>query len=537
MGPPAGRAGPRVTIAQVAPLIEPSRRIESTIAHIIGLGLLFVGIGLVPCVVIEAATGGNGVAALSITAAIFLISGGILWRATQIGRVRATTVFSAVALTWIVVSFLGALPFILAGTMDQPGQAFIVEVSNAVFEAASGFSCTGSTVISDLPDVGESDPRIGYGILFWRQLTQWYGGMGIVLLVLAVLPVLGVRAVGFMAAESPGVSADRLVPRMSETARRLWLVYVGVTAAIAVSFLVTGMTLYDAVSHSLTTAATGGFSPYNDSVGEFSSIPIEIAAIMGMLVCGANFALHYRFIAGDRRVHLRDSEFRWYIAFFGAISILVVGALWIDTGLSGSNLRAGVFNSTSLVTSTGFGNATGGGSPGDITLWIPAAQMALLVAMVVGACTGSTSGGIKIIRFRVLGSQARLAVKAARHPRAVLPLKMGPNIVPERTVEHITGFIVVWLVLVGFGTAFASVSGTDIVTAVSGTISAMGNMGPSLGAAGPTSTFVDGFDTPSRLVLASLMIVGRLELFAVLLLFARPFRQLQGLNPRRPNRH
>jgi len=300
---------------------------------------------------------------------------------------------------------------------------------------------------------------------------------------------------------------------------------------------VAGMSFYDATAHAVATAATGGFSPYGDSIGAFDSVPIEIATIGSMLVCGASFSLHYRFLAGDRRAHLKDSEFRWYAGFFAVITALVLFGLWIESGITGTSLLVGVFNSATLVTSTGFGDATGAGSPGDFTTWIPAAQIALLVAMVVGGSTGSTSGGIKITRFRVLGSQARLAVRAARHPRAVLPLKMGSRVVPRRTIQHITGFIMTWLLLATFSTLFVAVSGTDLTTAVSGSVSALGNMGPALGAAGPTATFVDAFDAPSRLVLAALMIIGRLELFAVLLLFARPIRQLQGLNPQRPNRH
>ncbi|MGI9601787.1 MAG: TrkH family potassium uptake protein [Acidimicrobiales bacterium] len=516
-----------MTTSTSMPLRARSRRFESTVLHILGLGMMFVGVGLLGCAGIEAATDGGAVPEMIISAGVFGIGGWALWRGTRVGRVATTTVFSAVAVTWIVISIIGALPYLMAGTMAQPGNSFLVELSDALFESASGFSCTGSTVITDLPDLGDSNHRIGRGMLFWRQLTQWYGGMGIVLLVLAVLPALGVRAVGFMVAESPGVSADRLVPRISETARRLWLLYVGVTVAIALAYLVTGMSFYDAWAHAVATAATGGFSPYNDSIGEFNSVPIEMAVVVAMLVCGASFSLHYRALTGDRLAHVKNSEFRWYMAFFAAVAALVVGALWIDGGVGASTIRYGAFNSATLVTSTGFGNARGAGSAGDFTTWIPAAQVALLVAMVVGGSTGSTAGGIKITRFRVLGSQARMAVRAARHPRAVLPLKTGSTVVPERTAEHITGFIVIWLICALFGTLFASIRGTDLTTAVSGAVSALGNMGPSLNASGPAATFVDGFDSPTRLLLAALMIIGRLELFAVLLLFARPLRHLQ----------
>lgn len=510
------------------PLVLQRRRYENTVLHILGIGLVFVGVGITGCAAIEAGTDGGGVSALLASAVLFLGLGGALWRYTTIGPIATTTVFTSVAVTWFAVSILGAVPYLLAGTMQQPGQGFHVELVNALFESASGFSCTGSTVIADLPDLGDSDHRIGRGVLFWRQLTQWYGGMGIVLLVLAVLPALGVRAVGFIVAEAPGVSADRLAPRISETAKRLWSVYLGVTLSIAAGFWIAGMSLYDGLAHALATAATGGFSPYNDSIGEYASVAVELAAIAGMLLCGANFALHYRALAGDRLAHVRDSEFRWYVGFFATITTLVVAALWIDGGVSRSALRVGVFNSATLVSSTGFGNARGAGSAGDFTTWVPAAQIALLAAMVVGGSTGSTSGGIKITRFRVLGSQARLAVRAARHPRAVLPLKMGSDVVPPRTVDLITGFLVTWLAVAAAGTVFFAVSGTDLVTSLSGAISALGNMGPTLNNAGPAATFADAFDAPSRLVLAVMMIIGRLELFAVLLLLAHPLRRLRN---------
>ncbi|NNE73247.1 MAG: TrkH family potassium uptake protein [Acidimicrobiales bacterium] len=514
------------------------RRVKSTTGQILGIAMVFVSLGLVVSAVVELVGGGTGEGPLLISALVFIVGGVLLVWATRVGETTPVAVFTAVAVTWFTVTALGSLPYILDRTMAAPGVTRWVEIADAFFEAASGFSCTGSTVLSNLPDLNDPDPAIGKGILFWRQLTQWYGGMGIVVLVLAVLPALGASATDFLAAEAPGDTADKVVPRIGETAKRLWLLYVGVTGFMSLLYVVAGMSIFDGLQHGLTSAATGGFSPYNDSIGEFDSVAIELACMAAMLIGGTNFVLHYRAVRGDVGVYWRDQEFRTYAAITAGFGTLVIVPLLIDGSLGGLGtvLRAGIFNTVTLITSTGFGNAQGPGTAGDFTSWIPAPIVIFLILMFIGGCTGSTSGGSKVLRARVLGGVARRSLKQIRHPRGVFPIKLDGRSLPERVVERITTFIVIYFGLAVVGTVVITLLGAEFQTALAGVLSSLGNMGPALGESGPTGTFVAGFNTPARLLLAVLMIVGRLELFAVLLMFLGGFRRLRFLVPRLDHR-
>ncbi|HAB56474.1 MAG TPA: potassium transporter, partial [Acidimicrobiaceae bacterium] len=323
-------------------------------------------------------------------------------------------------------------------------------------------------------------------MMMHRQITQWYGGMGIVVLAVAVLPFLGVGGLDLMSAEAPGPSGDRLTPRVSETAKRLWATYVLFTLAVAITLVVIpGPSLYDGVAHGLTTASTGGFSPHADSIGAFNSLAVEIAIIVGMVVAGTNFSLHWRMLRGDGGAYWRDPELRAYVALLVSASALVVGLLWLDGDFSlASAARAGVFNVVALGTSTGFGSAQGGGSPGDFVLWVPAAQMVILLLMVVGASTGSTSGGIKVMRVQVLLSHSIRAIRRSQQPHAVIPVKHGRRAVREDIVSRMAGFFILYLLLVLAGIVILTVLGSGFVESIGATVGALGNMGPALGSAG-----------------------------------------------------
>ncbi len=521
-----------------APLVSQRFAFDSTLGKILGIALLFVGTGLAVSTGLEMAYGDPHVAEMAISTAATLLLGAVLVLTTQIRNASPAAVFTAVAGTWLAVSVIGGMPYFLSGISDVDGASVWVNLSNAVFESASGFSCTGSTILTNLPDLNNPGAEIGRGMLFWRQMTQWFGGMGIVVLVLAVLPVLGIDASGFMAAEAPGPTADRLEPRISETAKKLWVAYLAVTGAVAFALVLAGMGLRDAVGHALATAATGGFAMYNDSIGEFNSTAIEAVLIVGMIIGGMNFGLHVRALRGDIGVYPRDAELRSYFGLLVGASVAVVIPLWLDgaTGGFGSSLRVGVFNTVSLLTSTGFGNAQGSGSAGDFAQWIPGPQVVLLVLMVIGGCSGSTSGGIKVVRFQTMGQLARRVLKSARQPRAVFVIKHGKVAVPERIIDSIAAFVFLYFAIVVVGTFVLTLLGTDLIEALSGTLQAMGNMGPALGTAGPTATFLDAYSAPARTVLAFLMVVGRLELFAVLLMFAAPSRGVRRRLPSSPIR-
>lgn len=500
----------------------PRPRWTTTTGHVTGIALLFVAAGMFASAIIEAVSGTDG-QAMILASVLTALPGVTLWLWTRPGSLDRATVFTAVAGTWLVVSAFGALPYLLAGTFQRGGIGPLEVLADAIFESVSGFSCTGSTVFGSHNLIADQGP----GILIYRQFTQWIGGMGIVLLVVTVLPALRASGLGLIGAEAPGEGGDRLAPRMAQTARRFWYVYVGLTALITTALLAAGMTPFDAVAHAFTTASTGGFSTRDASIGYWDSVAVEMVIMIGLLMGGANFTLHSRSISSRRPVHMKDAEFRSYIWLLTGAT-LVVTVLLMDDGMGMTRaLRSAAFNVVTLGTSGGFGNATGPGSNGDFVRWAAGPQLVLLLLLVSGGCTGSTSGGVKVMRLTVGISHARRTLRSIRHPRAVLPVRHGSGTLAEPLVERIAGFMVVYGMLVVSGTLVVAALGTDLVTALGGVIGSLGNMGPALNKAGPTASFVDGFTAPARTVLALLMLIGRLELFPMLLMLVTPYRALQ----------
>ena len=504
----------RPVLAATGPAGVPLRgRFASTTAHVIGIALAAMSVGMLACGLLEAFTTGRDTAALTVSALVTGTSGGLLWYLTRPGEIRKRHVFSTVASTWVAITCVGAVPFVLAGTFAIGGAGFVEQVVNSVFESASGYSASGSTVLADFETPGR-------GLMMYRQLTHWYGGMGVVVLAVAVLPFLGVGGLELITAEAPGPSSDRLTPRVSETARRLWMVYIGFTICAAVAFFVADgfSSVYDAVAHAFTVAATGGFSPYADSIGHYDSVAVETVVIVCMILGGTSFTLHWRAVANRTVPYHRNSEFRTYLAMLGLAAAVIVLLLWAEDHLSlGSSIRAGVFTVVSLGTSTGLSNATGPGSPADYVTWVAGAQLVLLFLMVVGGCTGSTSGGIKVMRMRVLGLTMLRGVQHTQTPSAVIPIRVGRDIVSEGVVSRVAGFFLLHSLLVICGMLAVTALDGDLESALGAVVSALGNMGPALGEAGPTSNYAVAFSQPARLVLALLMVIGRLEIFPILL--------------------
>ena len=491
------------------------RRFVATRLHVTGISLAAVSAGLLACTLLEVLTTGRDTGALAVSTLLSGSVGGVLWYLTQPGVINKREIFATVGWTWILTTAMGAVPFILAGTFATGGAGLVEQVVNSVFESASGFSCTGSTVMVDFDHAGQ-------GVMMYRQLTQWYGGMGVVVLAVAVLPFLGVGGLELIGAEAPGTSSDRLTPRVSETARRLWVVYALFTAVAAAALYVADgfSSVYDAVAHAFTVASTGGFSVHPDSIGHHGSVAVEAVVIVCMILGGASFSLHWRALATRTLPHYRNSEFRSYLCVLGLSSLVVVGLLWISGGLSlGSSIRAGVFNAVSLGTSTGFGNATGAGSPGDYVTWVAGAQLVLLLLMVVGGCTGSTAGGLKVMRMQVLGVVMVRSLRQAQAPRAVMPVRLGREVISEGVVSRVAGLFLLHFLLVIGGLLVVTALGGELETSLGAVVSALGNMGPALGEAGPTANYADAFSRPARLALALLMIVGRLEILPILLAF------------------
>ena len=491
------------------------RRFSSTRLHVTGIALAAVSAGMLACTLLEALTTRRDTGALAVSALLAGGIGGLLWYLTRPGAPNQREIFATVGWTWILTTLVGAVPYVAAGTFATAGSGLLEPIVNSVFESASGFSCTGSTVMADFDHAGR-------GLMMYRQLTQWYGGMGVVVLAVAVLPFLGVGGLELISAEAPGTTSDRLTPRVSETARRLWIVYAGFTAVSAVAlFAADGFSsVYNAVAHAFTVASTGGFSPQADSIGHHGSVAVETVVIALMIVGGTSFSLHWRAVATRTLPYLRNSEFRAYLLVLGVVSLAVVALLWTRGGLPlGSSIRAGVFNAVSLGTSTGFGNATGAGSPGDYVGWVAGAQLMLVLLMVVGGCTGSTAGGIKVMRMQVLGAVMVRSVRLAQAPRAVIPVRLGRDVIGESVVSRVAGFFLLHFLLVIGGLLVVTALGGELETSLGAVVSALGNMGPALGEAGPTANYAEAFSQPARLSLALLMIIGRLEVLPILLAF------------------
>jgi len=498
--------------------------VTSTPLHVAGLSLMAIAASMFFGAVIEWQTTDRDTAMLVFSGLVVGGTGLAFWLLTTTGRIDARSTFAAVGWTWIATTLGGAVPYLLCGAFDVPGIDWSGQIVNSVFESASGFSCTGSTALTDFSVPGQ-------GLMMYRQMTQWFGGMGVVVLAVAVLPFLGVGGLELIAAEAPGTSGDRLTPRISDTAKVLWRLYSLLTVGMIIALvIVPGPSLYDAVAHSFSVASTGGFSPYADSIGYYDSVAVELVLIAGMVIGATNFAVHWKVLTGTPRNYWRDSEFRTLLSLLGGCVAIGTVLLWWDSDLSfASSLRNAAFNIVSLGTSTGYGNAIGPDSPGNFVTWAPSVQMILLFWMVVGGSTGSTSGGIKVLRLEVLVKHSVRTVRQAEKPHSVIPVRLGANPLSEDIVARVSSFFLIYLLLVITGVLAVTALGGGLLETVGAVVGSLGNMGPGLGNAGPTANFTEAFSEPARLVLAGLMVVGRLELFTVLLMFAASVRSLRQL--------
>ncbi len=488
------------------------RKVAVTPVRVSGAALLAIAGAMLISSVVAVVDGGGAGFDLLVSALITASIGCALFYGSTVSPTADSALaFASVAWSWVAVSVAGALPFLLTGVIPW------VRFDDALFESISGFTCTGSTILSDFTSVPQ-------GLLFFRSMIQWFGGMGLIVLAVAVLPALGIGGLELIASESPGPTADRLSLKVRDTARRLWLLYGLLTGLISVALLFAGMSIFDAVTHAFTTVATGGYSTYGDSIAHFDSFLVEAVLIAGMLYCGASFSTHWHAATAGLGAYRRVSEIRWYLwMIFSAFVLLVLvnaGELdWLE------NLRDSAFYAVSLGTSTGFGTS-------DYIAWMPSAQVALLVLMLVGGMSGSTAGGMKVLRLQVVFRYAFRELLRARHPKAVIPIRMGRTTIEEQVAAKVVGFVLLYLGLVVIGGITLAGLGVDPVTAFSGSVSALGNAGPALGEAGPTSNFLV-FPRIGRVVLMSLMLFGRLEVFPAMLMLVASFRGLSQIRRRR----
>ncbi len=405
--------------------------------------------------------------------------------------------FLLVTLSWISASLVGALPFYLSGGIPSFADAF--------FETISGFSTTGASILTDV----EALPR---SLLFWRSLTHWLGGMGIVVLAVAILPMMGIGGLQLIQAEAPGPSVDRITPRITGTAKILWLIYMALTVVEALLLMAGGITVFDSFTHAFGTLATGGFSTKNASVGHYNSAYIDGVVTVFMLLAGMNFSLHYRFITGRIKSLVRDTELKAYLLIFFVSAAIITAALYgTSFGSLGRCFRYASFQAASIMTTTGFATA-------DFEQWALLAQIVLFSLMFVGGCAGSTGGGIKVVRIVILFKQALNEMRLLIHPRGVFTLKISGSMVRKNIVYAVLGFFFLYVVVLLVVTFVVASGGHDITTSFTTALTTLGNIGPGFGRVGPSENY-SFFEDYIKWTLSCAMMVGRLELYTVLVIF------------------
>ena len=409
--------------------------------------------------------------------------------------------FLVVTFGWLFCSLFGSLPLLFSGSFPSFTDAF--------FEIVSGFTTTGASVIPDVE-------KLPHGVLFWRSMTQWLGGMGIIVLSLAILPVLGIGGMQLFKAEVIGPTKDKLAPRIAETARLLWGVYLIMSAATTVLLLLGGMTLFDALCHMFTTVASGGFSTKNHSIGQFESPFIEWVIIVFMALTAVNFALHFRALRGSLKPYGKDNEFVFFavIVLIG-IAVMAVLNLAGEVGDPSTSFRLAAFQVVSIATTTGFNTA-------NYQTWLPSAQVVLFFLMFFGGCAGSTGGSVKQIRVLLLLRTSINELKKLIHPKAVLVVRHNDQAVPQEILINIVGFVVLYATIFLLCSIFMSLVGLDFVTATSAVAATLGNVGPGFGSVGPWETYAQ-LPILGKWISIVCMLLGRLELFTVLVIFSSAF--------------
>ncbi len=420
--------------------------------------------------------------------------------------------FAVVSLGWAVTALFGSLPYLFDRVFAEAGRNWLAEFSFCYFESMSGFTTTGATVLTEIE-------HLTHAILFWRSLTHWLGGMGIVVLAVAILPMLGVGGMQLYRAEVPGPQKDRLTPRITQTAKLLWGVYVLISAVEMLLLWLGGMTWFDALCHTFGTMATGGFSTQNLSIGQYNSVYFDVVIIIFMFLAGTNFSLHYRALRGDFKSYVRDSEFRFYgLTLFLCIGLIVWNTMFVRVdgqvvfGSFGTALRYAAFQVVSIITTTGYGTF-------NFEQWPALSQFLLALLMFFGGCAGSTGGGMKHIRLLLLIKQGYVEIKRLILPYAVLPIKLGDRVVPQEVMTNILGFFFLFIGIFAMVTCIMAALGLDLISAAAATIATMGNIGPGLGSVGPLDNYAH-IPTLGKFILCFCMLLGRLELYTVLVLFA-----------------
>ncbi|KAA6352261.1 Trk system potassium uptake protein TrkG [termite gut metagenome] len=458
---------------------------------------------LLCCIGVSAFYGEDDLRAFVVTSVITFVAGGgllIMGKKAdrQFGKRDSIIIVST---SWIIVSIFGMLPFYISG--------YVPSITNAFFETMSGFTSTGSTILDNIE-------TLPHGLLFWRSMTQWVGGLGIVFFTIAVLPIFGVGNLQLFAAEGSGISNDKVFPRIGVTAKWIWSIYFGLTGIVIGLLLFGGMDWFDSICHSFTTTATGGYSIKQNNIAHYNSPFIEYVISIFMTISGINFTLLLLFVNGKFRKFFLDAELKWYL------SSVVIFTLFITIGLNHTtslgleeSFRKALFQVTSIHTSTGF-------VTDDYMIWQPVLWGALVILMLIGGCAGSTAGGIKCLRMVILTKVSKNEFKHIIHPNAVLPVRINKQVVSPNIVSGVLAFIFIYLIIIIFGTLFMMGAGVGFMESIGAVISSIGNMGQSIGKIGPAYSW-NFLPDAAKWLLSFLMLVGRLELFTVLILFSPDF--------------
>ncbi|MDA8666061.1 TrkH family potassium uptake protein [Litoricolaceae bacterium] len=472
--------------------------------RILGLLLMLFSLTMLPPIGISVIFDDGQIPLFGAAAGLIFGAGFISWLPARRQKrdLRIRDGFVITVLFWLVLGGAGSVPLALSEQLN-------LSMTDALFESISGLTTTGATVIVGLDHLPKS-------VLFYRQQLQWLGGMGIVVLAVAILPMLGIGGMQLYRAETPGPVKDaKLSPRIAETAKALWLIYLSLTAACALAYWISGMAIFDAICHAFSTIAIGGFSPYDASIGHFNSVSIETVAIVFMVISGMNFSLHFFAWHNNSLKHyLHDPEWKTYLLFLFGLSLLISLAL-VENGTYPVNeaFRKGIFEVVSIATTTGFTTA-------DYASWPTFIPFLLLISAFIGACAGSTGGGIKIIRMLLLYKQGSREIKRLIHPNAVIPIKLGRKPVGSRVIDAVWGFLAAYVLIFAVLMLVCMALGEDPITAYSAVGACLNNLGPGLGDATLNySTLSDG----TKYVLSFAMLLGRLELFTLLVVLSPSF--------------
>ena len=479
---------------------------RNLIIRMLGALLLIEGAAMLPALVVSLVYRESDALLIMYSILLVLLAGAgmfFLPKKDRDSHLRLKEGFIITALGWIMLGLFGAVPFMLTGTLPRFEDAF--------FETVSGLTTTGASVFTQ-----EIFDKTSRGIFFWRATTHWIGGMGVLVLTLALLPKLTGRTSHLVKAESPGPSLSKLVPKTGATAKILYKIYILLSLLEFVTLLICGMSPYDSAVHTMATAGTGGFSRYGDSIAHFNSIPVDVAITVFMFMFGVNFALYYRFLIGERfKAFFRDEEFRWYFIFAVLFIVLVT---FINLDFYGgdflTSLRYGSFQISSIMSTTGFVTF-------DFNRWPAASHIIIIMAMLIGSCAGSTAGGIKVVRIILLTKLSRRNVRATGQPKKMEVIRLDGRAVEENMLSQIAQFAFMYVCLVIIGAFVMSIgSGYDLITNLSASLTCVSNVGPGLGGVGPVENYA-GFTIHAKLAASFLMLFGRLELMPMFILFTR----------------